>query len=382
MKPGISKALLAVLVAGATAIAVTACGGSDSNGNASGGGNSSGPPKWAGVYAAKRTGSTPAWCGDKEVSLALADGFADNNWRQVTDAEAVNEASKCPNVTSYTHTDGQGNTQKAISDIQGLAAKGTNAIVVFPDAGKAVLPAITAAYKQGSVVIPYRAQAGGKPGTNWTAFVGTDFQHDGVVWAQWMAKALHGKGNVAYLGGPPGTTESLEKAKGIESVFKNYPGIKWIGQRPFVVTNWDPALTTKALSALVAKYPKIDGVIADLASSVGTSFNVFRRAGKPLPAVAGEDSNALGCTWKDEHSKNKNSTFEVGTTSSETWNVRVAIQAAVAHAAGGTPPKVSIVKNYPWDDSLNDKVQCNPQLPEDAFTSAKLTVAQQTAALK
>ena len=35
-----------------------------------------------------------------------------------------------------TYADGQGNTQKAISDIQGMVAKGVNAIVVFPDAGR------------------------------------------------------------------------------------------------------------------------------------------------------------------------------------------------------------------------------------------------------
>ena len=47
-------------------------------------------------------------------------------------------------MTSLTYADGQGNTQKAISDIQGMVAKGVNALVVFPDAGKAILPALTA----------------------------------------------------------------------------------------------------------------------------------------------------------------------------------------------------------------------------------------------
>lgn len=371
-----AKVFVAIAVSCAIATAVSACGSSSTNGS---GGNVLAS---AGVFAAKRSGSPPAWCGHKKISVALADGFAGNNWRQLTDAEAINQVSECPNVTSYTHTDGQGNTQKAISDLQGLAAKGTNAIVVFADAGKAVLPAITSAYKQGSVVVPYRVSAGGQAGQNWTAFVGTDFEKDGIAWATWMVKALHGHGNVVYLGGPPGTTESIEKAKGIASVFAKYPGIHWIGQKPFVVTNWDPGKTTQALSALVSKYPKIDGVIADLASSVGTSFSVFTRAGRPLPAVAGEDSNALGCTWEAIHKKNPKSTFQIGTTSSETWNVRVAIQEAVAKAAGGTPPSVLTVTNYPWDNSLEGKVHCDPKLPAAAFTSARLTDTQQMAALK
>ena len=96
----------------------------------------------------------PHFCGTKKISVALADGFADNGWRQQTTAAGINEASRCPNVTSWTHTDGQGNTQKSISDLQGLAAKGVNAIVVFPDAGPAMLPAIRDAFKQGSAVVP------------------------------------------------------------------------------------------------------------------------------------------------------------------------------------------------------------------------------------
>ena len=47
-------------------------------------------------------------------------------------------------MTSLSYADGQGNTQKAISDIQGMVAKGLKALVVFPDAGKAILPALRA----------------------------------------------------------------------------------------------------------------------------------------------------------------------------------------------------------------------------------------------
>ena len=102
------------------------------------------PPEWCskiagGIYCAQPEAKIPDFCGTKKIAVALADGFADNGWRQQTTAVGINEASRCPNVTSWTHTDGQGNTQKSISDIQGLAAKGVKAIVVFPDAGPAVL---------------------------------------------------------------------------------------------------------------------------------------------------------------------------------------------------------------------------------------------------
>src|SRR6478735_2446853 len=98
----------------------------------------------------------PSWCGPKKASLALLDGFGGNSWRLVTTASGAAEAAKCPSITKYEYADGQGNTQKAISDINSFAARGIDALVVFGDAGPAVLPALTNAFKAGRIVVPYR----------------------------------------------------------------------------------------------------------------------------------------------------------------------------------------------------------------------------------
>lgn len=361
-------------------------------------------PAWCksianGLYCHEPEAATPHFCGTKKITVALADGFADNGWRQQTTAAGINEASRCPNVTSWTHTDGQGNTQKAISDLEGLAARGVNAIVVFPDAGPAMLPAIRDAFKQGSAVVPYRARVGGKEGVDYTAFVGTDFKNDGVVWGGWLAKAMGGKGTVAYLGGPPGTSESLEKSEGLKEAFKPYPGIKWIGQEPFEVTNWDPSLMAKSIGALIAKYPEIDGMVADLSIPILTS-GAFPRANRPLPLIAGEDANGFGCTWEKLHKEDPNSKFQFMTTSAEQWNIRLAIEWAVAAAAGGkvdeplvivdtkggkhvvAEPGDKIVKNFVMDNSLEHVVFCDPRLPESAGNGTSLTIDQVLGALK
>src|SRR5882757_5075409 len=78
---------------------------------------------------------TPSWCGPKKATIALLDGFGGNSWRLITTAAAKEEALKCPSITQYEYADGQGNTQKAISDIKSIAARGIDALVVFGDAG-------------------------------------------------------------------------------------------------------------------------------------------------------------------------------------------------------------------------------------------------------
>lgn len=326
-----------------------------------------------GGSAAKAAVAAPSWCGTKQITLSLSDGFGGNTWRRVVWAEFKDEAKKCPNITKVIYTDGQGNTQKAISDINGLVAQGVNAMVVFPDAGKAILPALRTAYKAGVVVVPYRVTPGGKPGVDYTYFIPTTFFHDGVLWATGIAKMLHGKGNVAYFGGPAGNSESSAKAAGIESVIKKYPGMHLIGQQPFVVGTWDAAVAQKQMTALLAKYPKVDGIFID--SGIASTFPAFKAANRKIPAIAAEDVNSVACA-------SKKLGFGLVTVSSQTWHVRAALHWAVAKAAGGTNPGPNAVTNYIFDNSLTGKVHCDLSLPMDLFLSSHLTKAQLKAAVK
>src|SRR5712691_908709 len=159
-----------------------------------------------GAASSARTSGVPSWCGPKKIKLGLTDGFGGNSWRLVTTASARNEAAKCPSVTSLSYADGQGNTQKAISDIQGMVAKGVNALVVFPDAGKAILPALRSAYKQGVVTVPYRVTPGGTAGKDYSVFIDTNFSKAGEAWGKWIRRVLPNGGNVLMLSGPKGNS--------------------------------------------------------------------------------------------------------------------------------------------------------------------------------
>lgn len=332
---------------------------------------------------AAASGNRPSWCGPKQTTLALADGFGDNNWRQVTAEEAKVEAAKCSSVTSFSYTDGQGNTQKAISDIQGLVAKGVGAMVVFPDAGPAILPALRSAYKAGVVTVPYRVSPGGTQGEDYDYFVSTDFTQAGVLWANWLVKVLGGKGDILNLGGPPANSQSLAEYNGMESVLKNYPNIKFVGTTPYEVTNWDPAQTQQVITAALAKYPEIDAITTDFGAALASSFPAFTQAGRKIPAIATEDSNQLACDWKSDHTADPD--FKLFTVSSQNAMSQLAVDYAVAKATGGTVPNSTVYPQSAFEDSVSGSphpVMCEPNLPPDAFVSASLTPAQQIAALK
>jgi ribose transport system substrate-binding protein len=173
---------------------------------------------------------TPSWCGQKKASIAFLDGFGGNSWRVITTASAKEEALKCPSITEYQYADGQGNTQKAISDIKSMAARGIDALVVFGDAGPAVLPALTSVYKSGKVVVPYRVVVGGEAGKNYSKYVGASEKEDGVSWGNWIKSILPNGGNVLFISGPAGNSQGLSELEGLKSVLG--PEYKFINRRP------------------------------------------------------------------------------------------------------------------------------------------------------
>ncbi len=323
---------------------------------------------------------TPSWCGPKKASIALLDGYGGNSWRQVTTASGKEEALKCPSITKYEYADGQGDTQKSISDIKAMAAKGIDALVVFPDAGPAMLPAITSVYKSGKVIVPYRVEAGGKAGENYTQFIGADFVNDGTNWGNWIKSILPNGGNLLFLSGPAGNSQGTDELKGLKSVLG--PEYKFINPEPFDVTNWDPALTQKVLTAEIAKNPKIDVIVSDFGPSLVGALPAFKASGRSIPALATSDGNSLGCFWVDNHEANPD--FKLFTVATENDNVRPAVQWAVAAATGGKPPAETTFKGPVFENSVTGKpspVQCRKDLPGQIYLSAQLSAEDQAKAI-
>ena len=323
---------------------------------------------------------TPSWCGPKKASLALLDGYGGNSWRLVTTASGAAEAAKCPSITNYQYADGQGNTQKAISDINSFAARGIDALVVFGDAGPAVLPALTNAFKAGRVVVPYRVDVGGEEGKNYTKFVGASFVDDGVSWGNWIKSILPNGGNLLFLSGPAGNSQGLDELKGLKQVLDDK--YKFLNTAPFDVTNWDPALTQKVLTAEIAKNEKIDVIVSDFGPSLVGALPLFKKFNKSVPALATSDGNSLGCFWTDNQKDNPD--FKLFTVATGNDNVRLAVQWAVAKATGGTDPTDVIFKAPNFEDSVSGKpsaVQCRPDLPGSIYLSAQMSGDDQAKAV-
>ena len=329
----------------------------------------------SGAYA-----ENPSWCGPKQASLALLDGYGGNSWRLVTTASGAAEAAKCPSITKYEYADGQGNTQKAISDINSFAARGIDALVVFGDAGPAVLPALTNAFKAGRIVVPYRVTVGGEEGKNYTKYVGTDAREDGVEWGNWIKSILPNGGNLLFISGPAGNSQGLSELEGLKSVLDDK--YKFVNPAPFAVTTWDPALTQQVLTAEIAKNEKIDAIVSDFGPSLVGALPVFKKFNKSIPALATSDGNSLGCFWTDNQKDNPD--FKLMTRATGNDNVRLAVQWAVALATGGKTPTDDTFHAPTFENSVTGKpseVKCRPDLPGSIYLSAEMSGDDQAKAV-
>ena len=310
------------------------------------------------------------FCGTKQITLAVEDGFGVNAWSQESYTAVKSTAAQCNNVKVIAAAGG-GVESTAIQDIQSAVAQGANAITVIPDFGSAELPAIQAATKAGVKVVPWGAAPGGTPGTDYVTYVDWNDAYAGTLWANWMVKALHGHGNVIYTGGPAGNPVGADQLAAIVKVFAKHPGMKLLtGNSTWPVTNWDPTTAGTITASLLSQYPKIDGIISNYGTDALASAQAFQKAGRKLVPIATLDANGLSCLYKSKH-------VALQSISSRNWLGRIAARKAIAAAEGLKNLEPSLISLPPWEDTLAGKpYKCDPHAAQDFYPSNKITTKQ------
>jgi len=73
--------------------------------------------------------------GHGTLTVAYADGFGENVWRQVTKMEFILQALTYPSIKKIIYTSAAGDATKAVSDMRAFIAQKVDVIVIFADAG-------------------------------------------------------------------------------------------------------------------------------------------------------------------------------------------------------------------------------------------------------
>jgi ribose transport system substrate-binding protein len=133
-----------------------------------------------------------------------------------------------------------------------------------------------------------------------TVFVGNDQRENGVLAANWIAKHIGEKGQVAVIEGAAGVYATKERTAGFLDTIKKYPNIQVVGDVP---GNWDRQTAMNDAANLIEKYPHIKAIYANndvMALGVVQAVKNAGKLGKIIVIGTDGTSDALDSIKKGE----------------------------------------------------------------------------------
>lgn len=297
-----------------------------------------------------------------KLRIGFSNGFSGNTWRTQNLASMQSEAAANKDKYDLITVDGQGDITKQVNDIEDLIAQNVDALLVIPNSGTAVVPALRKATKAGIMTIPFNLPV---EGDNWTAFIGTDPKKKGATTGKFLNDALGGKGKIVALGGLPGNSYTADCWAGAQTQFES--GIEVLA---FKDASWQEDKAKVVMADLIAAYPEIDGIWCDGGQDAAGGLKALMAANRPLVPATGDDYNGLFKLYDAQ--KAANPKFKIGCVSEPSWEGVVALRTAMKLLSGQDVPKRQTISPVLMDDS-NYTQFIKKDLPDGVFVDTLLT---------
>ena len=195
-------------------------------------------------------------------------------------------------IKEFYITNGEGNPIKQIADMEDLAVKGIDVLLSTPTS-PAADPGQEEVYRKGIPVVQFTRTGGTE---EFTSTLLTQEEEIGRKLAEWLCKAIGGKGNIVVFSGVPGAWPSEGRLMGMRQVLAKYPDVKIVGGP--VYTYWTMATAKKAMEDFISGIPQIDGIWTDSGMSAKPAMEAWIEAGrKPIPCT-GDIFNGWLKMWK------------------------------------------------------------------------------------
>jgi ribose transport system substrate-binding protein len=164
--------------------------------------------------------------------------------------------------------------QKQFSDVEDLMAKGVNALVVLAYDSSTLTPAIKKAKEKGIYVVSVDR---GLTEPVQDVYIAGDNPGLGQVSAEYMGKAMGGKGKMVILEGIPCVINS-ERVDTFKGVMKaKFPGIEILESQP---ANWDTQKGLEVMQTYLQKYKQIDAVWCQDDDILTGVLQAYRESGR------------------------------------------------------------------------------------------------------
>lgn len=304
------------------------------------------------------------WKKPGPYTIGFSNNYSANSWRtnmiwdlkyDSEDPSRLKKFLKGPIII----TEAQESVPKQISDIEGLAARGVDAILLEPSVGSALNPVVTRVMNQGIPVVPFDGVLKGAPYAVW---VGMNLPYIGYRSALWLVNQLGNRGDIMVGRGQAGNFIDTLWWQAAEQVFKASK-IHIVGQ---IYTNWDFATGKTEASKFLAAHPgKIDGVWNENGAAAQGIMEAFLDARRPVPPIMGDQNNGYLKLWARLH---KEHGYEAAGFIYPTWLSSLALRDTLKLLQGESLPHDDY-QPLVWfgSDELPKYVQ--PSLPDNYFSA-------------
>lgn len=188
-----------------------------------------------------------------------------------------------------------------VSGIQDLVAQKVDGILASPIDAVAVRSGYETAAKANIPVISVARHADSE---HQSAFVSMDEKKVGADIANWIMKAIDGKGEIAMITGPAGAATFINTAAGFDSVLKDYPDVKVVMRKDAPLTreaglklSEDALIAHPNLKAIYAANDELALGAIQAVASVGKKGEVVVTGMNGIPpAIRAVKSGDLGLT--------------------------------------------------------------------------------------
>ncbi|GAA1621729.1 hypothetical protein GCM10009679_28240 [Saccharothrix algeriensis] len=225
--------------------------------------------------------------------LCFSNAGVGNPWRQVGFKNMQAEVKLHPEIKTFTVADAESKDDKQISDITDLLGKGCDALIVSPNTTATLTPAVEQACAKVPVIVFDRGVNTKCPVTFINPIGGYAF---GATGAEFLVEKVKPKGKILALRILPGV-DVLEARWGAAKVVFDKSDLDVVGVE---FTDGDAAKTKTIVTNYLQRFGDIDGIWMDAGATAVAAAEAFEDAGKPFPAIVGEDQQDFLKMWQDK----------------------------------------------------------------------------------
>jgi len=268
----------------------------------------------------------------KNYKVAFDQAFMGNSVQTEMRTDFLEAAQKLQRkgvISKYTDESASNDVSTQVTQVEAQVLAGYNALLIEPTSATGLNSAINAA-KQAHITVVIVNDG---PVTNpYPIEVNTNSENVGFLSASYLAKRLHGRGNVLDVLGVPGAPFNSQFQDGVLKAFKPYPNIKIVAT-PY--GQWEEPETESLVAGLLPSLPAIDGVVTQGGESYG-AIEALEAAHRPLPVVVGGSRGYFIHWWVEEYRQNHYNTISL---EANPWISAASLYVAVDKLQGQSVPQ-------------------------------------------